>query len=205
MFNACKVMDLKSDGKAQSCDLALDPGKTLTVNLQDPEGKPLSGVTLAGIGAMTLRAVPLKTAICPVYALDPENPRELMLIHAERKLAAFVTLRGDEKEPVTVKLSPAGALAGRALNAGGELVADAEVYAFYKTPVGQQLNRRRSQPGPPRTDKEGRFLLEGIVPGLEFRLTFRTGGKMLEPEKRTDIKLEPGQKRDEGDIRLKPR
>jgi hypothetical protein len=205
LSNACKVLDVKEGSEPVTCDLVLDPGKTLTVNIQDPDGKPLKGALAAGVSAMTLRAVPLKTAVCPVYALDPENPRELMLIHPDRKLAGFVTLRGDEKEPVTVKLSPAAALAGRALNAAGEPVADAEVYTFYKTPVGQQFNRRRSQPGQPRTDKEGRFLLEGIIPGLDFSLTFLTRGKMLQPEKPTDIKLEPGQKKDEGDIRLKPR
>jgi hypothetical protein len=205
LSNACKVLDLKEGDEPVTCDLAVDPGKTLTVTLQDPEGKPLTGVTVAGISATVLRSVPLKRTTCPVYALDPEKPRELMFVHAERKLAAFVVLRGDEKDPVIVKLGQAAAIAGRVLTADGNPVADAEVYAFYKTPVGQQLNRRPSHPGQPQTDKEGRFRMEGLVPGLEFHLVVRTGGKMLEPEKRTDIKLDPGQTRDVGDIRLKPK
>jgi RNA polymerase sigma factor (sigma-70 family) len=205
LSSACKVLDLKADGKSQSCDLAVDPGKTLTVHLEGPDGKPLKGALAAGVSAMTLRAVPLKTAVCPVYALDPENPRELVLVHTERNLAALVTLRGDEKDPVTIKLGPAAAIKGRVSNASGEPVADAEVYAFYKTPVGQQLNRRRSHPELPRTDKEGRFLLQGIVPGLQFHLVFRTGGRMLEPEKRSEMKLDSGQPLDLGEIRLKPK
>ena len=86
--NACKVLDVKDDGAAVTCDLALDPGKTLTVNLQDPEGKPLAGAVAAGVSAMTLRTVPFKTASGQIYALDPDKPRTVVFLDAERKLAA---------------------------------------------------------------------------------------------------------------------
>jgi RNA polymerase sigma factor (sigma-70 family) len=203
LSNACKVLDVKEGSEPVSCDLAVDPGKTLTVHLQDPAGKPLTGVTVAGISAMVLRAVPLKTAMCPVYALDPEKPRELLFIHSERKLAALATVRGDEKEPLTVRLFPGATITGRLLDANGEPVADAEAYAFYKTPVGQQLNKRPSHPGQPWTDKNGRFRMEGVIADLQFHLVFRVGNKMKEPEKRQDIKLDSGKTLDLGEIRLK--
>ncbi len=111
--NACKVVDVKDDGTPISCDLALDPGKTLTVNLEDAEGKPLAGAVAAGVSAQIIRTVPIRSATCRIYALDPANPRPVAFLHAERKLAALVTLRGDEKEPLTVRLSPASVLIGR--------------------------------------------------------------------------------------------
>jgi protocatechuate 3,4-dioxygenase beta subunit len=205
LSNACKVLDLKEGGEPVTCDLAVDPGKTLTVQLQDPAGKPLAGVRVAGISAMALRSVPLKNAVCTIYALDPESPREVMFIHAERKLAAIVTLRGDEKEPVTVRLASGATATGRVLNADGEPVANAEVYAFYKTPAAQQFFRRPSHPGQPLTEKDGQFRLEGIIPGLEFHLVFRVGNKMIEPKERQDINLESGKSLDLGEIRLKGR
>jgi RNA polymerase sigma factor (sigma-70 family) len=205
--NACKVLDLKEGGRPVTCDLALDPGKTLTVNLEDPEGKPLAGAVAAGVSAMTLRTVPLKGASGRIYTLDPDDPRPVVFLHAGRKLAAVVTLRGDEKEPVTFRLAPTGVITGRALDVDGRPVAGAEVYTLYTTLLGQQLTRSQSRwAWLPRTDKEGRFRLEGIVPGLKMQFVFRKGRQALAPEKPLHVKaLASGKKLDLGDIRTKPR
>ena len=50
-YNACKVIDLKEGAAPTVCDLTVDPGKTRTLNLEDPDGKPLTGVTASGMGA----------------------------------------------------------------------------------------------------------------------------------------------------------
>jgi hypothetical protein len=205
IFNACKVLDVKDDGTAVSCDLALDPGKTLTVHLQDAEGEPLAGAVVAGVSAQTLRAVPFKTATGRIYALDPDHPRPVVFLHVERKLAAVVTLRGGEKEPMTVRLAPVGVLTGRVLDEDGQPVAGAEVYTLY-TSVGRELTKSQSRWSLPRTDKEGRFRLEAVVPGLSMDLRFLKGRQRLVPQARLEIEpLQSGQTRDVGDVRVKPR
>jgi len=204
--NACKVVDVKDDGTEATCDLALDPGKTLTVNLRDPEGKPLAGAMVAGVSAQTLRTVPLRTDTGRIFALDPKNPRPVAFLHAGRKLAAVVTLRGDEKEPVIVRLAPAAVLAGRVLDADGQPVAGAEVYQLYSTPLGRQFTKSQSRWAMPRTDREGRFRLEAVVPGLPLDLGFIKGRQMLVPQTKLDVKpLQSGQSLDLGDIRTKAR
>ena len=92
--NACKMLDLKEGGDAFSCDLVVDPGHTLILNLEDPDGKPLAGAIASGVTAMPLGAVSLKDAACTVYALDPKKPRQIVLLQQERELAASVTLGG---------------------------------------------------------------------------------------------------------------
>jgi RNA polymerase sigma factor (sigma-70 family) len=204
--NACKVLDVKDGHAPVSCDLALDPGKTLTVNLQDAEGKPLTGAEVAGISAQSLRAVPLRTATGRIYALDPDKPRPVVFVHAARKLAAVVTLRGDEKEPVTVRLAPTAILTGRALDADGQPVIGAEIYERYATPAGRQLTKSQVRWFRPRTDKEGRFRLDGIVPGLAMELAFVKGRQMLIPQERREVTPpESGKTLDTGEIRVKPR
>jgi protocatechuate 3,4-dioxygenase beta subunit len=204
--NACKVVDVKDDGTPISCDLALDPGKTLTVNLEDAEGKPLAGSVAAGVSAQIIRTVPIRGATCRIYALDPANPRQVAFLHAERKLAALVTLRGDEQEPLTVRLAPTSVLTGRVLDVDGQPVADAEVYTRYGTAVGQQFTKSQGRFLLPQTDKEGRFRLEGVVPGLPMELGFLKGRQMRVPQTRLEIKpLESGRTLDLGDIRTKPR
>jgi RNA polymerase sigma factor (sigma-70 family) len=211
--NACRVLDVSDVGRAVTCDLALDPGKTLTVQFQDPEGKPLAGAMVAGISVHTRGLVQLKSAACKIYALDPENPRPVAFLHTERKLAALVTLRGDEKEPLMVRSSRTGVLTGRVLDADGQPVAGAEIYMFYEMSLGRRespfigISGFSLRDRPPRTDKQGRFHLDTIIPGLkvaDFRLL--KGRQLLVPEIRPQIKpLSAGQSFHVGDIHTKPR
>ncbi len=150
--------------------------------------------------------VVLRTATGRIYALDPGKPRPVAFVHADRKLAALVTLRGDEKEPVVIRLTPAAVVTGRALDEDGQPLAGAEVYPLYSAVLGEQLNRSRTRYVVVETDKDGRFRLEGIVPGLSMGLGFRKGRQMFVPEKRLELKpVESGQTLDAGDLRTKPR
>jgi RNA polymerase sigma factor (sigma-70 family) len=206
--NACKVLDLKENGPPVTCDLVFDPGITRPVHVQDPEGKPLPGALAAGVSALTLRAVPLKTATCQVYALDPKEPRQMVFLHTERKLAAVVTVRGDEKEPMTVRLAATGVLTGRALDGDGQPIAGAEVHVVYAGSAGQQLERIVGRWGrQPQTDKAGHFRVEGIVPGLEVQtLGFLKGRQVLVPAGKLQVRpVESAKALDLGDVRTRPR
>ena len=56
-----------------------------------------------------------------------------------------------------------------------------------------------------RTDKECRFRLEGLVPGMKFSLTLRHGGSYLVGEPRIGLKeVAAGKTLDLGDVRVKP-
>src|SRR5262249_25842062 len=96
-FSACKVVDVPKGNEAVSCDLVADPGKPLTVTVEDPDGNPLAGAIASGVAITPLGAISLTNAACPVYALDPDKPRQLVLLHQERELAAVITLHGEEK------------------------------------------------------------------------------------------------------------
>jgi RNA polymerase sigma factor (sigma-70 family) len=204
--HACKVLDLKEGSAAVTCDLALDPGKTLTIQLRDPQDKPLAGaMAMMGVSAEVKRALPLKSPTCKIYALDPQNPRLAVFLHAERKLAAAVTLRGDEKDPVAIRLAPTGVLTGRVQDEDGQPLAGAEILVFYAKTSSSYVPGFSLRDLLPRTDKEGRFRVEGVVPGLTVNLGFLKGKQRL-PLPPLNIKpLQSGQTRDVGDIRIKPR
>jgi hypothetical protein len=66
----------------------------------------------------------------------------------------------------------------------------------------RQLDQRR---GPVRTDRNGHFRLEGVVPGVKFQLSLRQGRTFLVGEPRIGTKeIKPGQSLDLGDVRTKP-
>src|SRR5262249_57199624 len=99
--HACKVLDLAPDAKGATCDLHLERGKTLKVNVLDPDGKPLSGAVVSGMTAGWPTAFPLAGGSCTVYALDAKRPRKLIFYHPERKLGAALVVRGDEKGEIS--------------------------------------------------------------------------------------------------------
>ena len=204
--NACKFFDLAEDARSVSCDLYLERGRTLRVHVQDAEGKPLAGATVAGMTASWPNTFSLSDASCTVYALDPSRPRKLVFLHPGRALAGRLTLRGDENEAPAVRLVPAGSVTGRVLDTDGQPVAGAEVAPSWPEKNAQELYRQLAQKqGSVQTDKEGRFVLKGVIPDLKFGLSIRQGKAFLAGEPRIGLKeVGSGKTLELGDVRTRP-
>jgi RNA polymerase sigma factor (sigma-70 family) len=206
LLSAVKYLDLAPDAGTAKCDLFLERGLTLKVKIEDADGKPLQGTTATGLTAGWSNAVPIKDTNCTVLALDPKKPRRVIFFHAERNLAGSLTVRGDEKEPPIVRLEGAGSVTGRVLDRDGQPLAGADVNLSSPDRLASELYRQRDQLRPPiRTDKEGRFRIEGIVPEVKFTLGIRQGRTFLVGEPRIGVRqVKPGETLDLGDVRVKP-
>jgi hypothetical protein len=204
--SAYKLLDLAEDAEGDSCELYADPGKTLRVKVQDADGKPLSGVVASGLTACWPITFPLQADECTVFALDPERPRELAFYHAERRLAGVLKVRGDEPEPPAVRLVPTGTVTGRVLDADGQPVVGAEVQPDFNGDELSELYRlARLRQEAVRTDRDGRFRLDGLIPEMSFVLAFHKGRDFLvrEPTPPT-TRVRSGATLDLGDLRVKP-
>jgi hypothetical protein len=203
---ACKVLDLAPDAGTVSCDLFLERGQTLRVNVQDPDGKPLAGATVAGMTASWPITFPLTGSSCTVYALGPEKPRLVLFFHPARRLAGQLTVRGDEKEPPTVRLAATGSVTARVLDADGQPIAGAEVrVAFPREPAQELYRHLNRQKEPVRTDEKGSFRLEGMVADLPFNLQIFKGPTFLVGTPRIGLRrVGSGQTLDLGDVRTRP-
>jgi hypothetical protein len=205
--HAVKWIDLAPDAGSVTVDFFLHRGKTAKLTIQDPDGRPLTGAIVAGVTAAWPITFALKTAECPVYALDPAKPRTLAVYHPGRNLGGRVVVRGDEAGPVVAKLQPAGTVTGRILDPDGQPLAGGTVVISYPSNSASELDRHLQQQRPPvQTDKDGRFKLEGVVPGLKFAVNnVRKGDTMLVPEPRTGLKeVASGATLELGDVRTKP-
>ncbi|HTU93073.1 MAG TPA: sigma-70 family RNA polymerase sigma factor [Gemmataceae bacterium] len=207
-LNAVKYLDLAADAVTAKCDLFVERGTTRTIRIEDPEGKPLTGTIVAGVTARYPTVYPIKDAACTIFTLDPKKPRRLFFFHTERNLAGSMTLRGDEKEPLTVRLVPAGSVTGRLLDRDGQPIAGA--YVDLDTPEGtygtaRELYRRLQLRRPPiRTDKNGRFRIDGLVPDVKFMLSIYQGRTVLDGEPRIgERQVKPGETLDLGAVRVK--
>ncbi len=204
--NAVKVLDLAPDAGEVSSDLMLDRGRTQTVRILDPDGKPLAGAIVSGMTASFPIAFRLEEASCTAYALDPARPRRLVFFHAQRKLAGSLTVRGDEKEAPAVRLAPAGAVAGRVLDVDGGPVARADVVLSFPGNGANELYRHfgggRNQAV---TDKDGRFRMDGVIPELKFGLGITRGRTYFVGEPKIGLReVAAGKTLELGDVKVKP-
>jgi hypothetical protein len=184
----------------------VERGTTQTIRIEDADGKPLKGTTIAGVTASGPNTFTIPDATCTIFALDPKKPRHLLLFHAEGNLAGALTVRGDEKEPLVVCLGRAGSVMGRILDRDGQPLAGADIQLSAPDQIASELYRQlRLRQQPIRTDKEGRFRIEGIVPQVKFTLSITKGRTFFVGEARIGVKeVKPGETLELGDLRVKP-
>jgi protocatechuate 3,4-dioxygenase beta subunit len=189
------LVGIEPDAKAESitCDVTLDPGKTVKGTLLDPDGKPLAGVSIRGpfLSLVDLRDLP--SAEFAIPAVNPHKPEAYFFEHPKRNLAAAVILNGDEPEGFTVRLKPAATITGRVLTEKGEPIRNTYIGGCLEA---GQLNMTRDWNGffSGRTDAEGRFKIEGLLPGVKLGAYY---GNLFK-----NLTLQPGEVRDLGDIRI---
>jgi hypothetical protein len=183
-FQAFAEINPKLGDEPVKVKFVLDAGGIVKGTLLDPDGKPLTGVLAAGLRDDWFLgpSQPLKTADFTAMGLHPERPRLLGFVHSERKLAGSVVVRGNEKTSLLVKLQPWATVSGRLLDADGKPLANAKL-TFTEVPVRQPgqpmaldiglhvISRFAGQPDlSPRTDEQGRFRVERLIPGLKYNL-----------------------------------
>src|SRR5262249_11453335 len=178
--NAYRRLNDARPDKPLTFDLFVDPGRTLRGQLLDPDDKPVSGAVGYGLywnqipNAESRRVEDTLTGSSfEASTLDPLKTYTLSFVHKQRRLIGHVVFRGDAKGPLTVRLQRWGTITGRLVEAGKPL---AGVRVGLKYPDLPAPGVR-----PPdrefRSDAEGRFRVEGLLPGLKHELTLGAEGK----------------------------
>ncbi len=204
--HAAKVVDLVPGGQGATCDLALDPGKTATIAIEDEQGKPVTDAFVSGVADSPPQVFKIDEATCTIYALGSDRPRHVVVLQPERHLAGSADLTGDEPGPVKVRLVATARISGRAFDPDGEPLADALVQMYYprRSAWGVVGIAERDQ-APLKTDADGRFRAENVLPGERFALQFKQGDKYFGGPQITSEKrqLAPGEQLELGDVKMK--
>lgn len=203
--NAAKVVDLAPGSQPTTCDLPVDAGKTLSIAVEDDEGRPVRDAFVSGLAECWPFTFRIAEQTCTIYALGADRPRRICILHPERGLAASLTLTGDEQGPLTVRLGAAAAITGRALEAGGEPIADAFVTINYAHKSAREIERFVGPEHPAvKTDAEGRFEVGNIVPGERFALDVRQDKSYFRANLTDEQRqLKAGQKLELGEMTMK--
>jgi RNA polymerase sigma factor (sigma-70 family) len=224
LFQSYRVFEARADGKPLTLDIEMDPGRTAEGVLVGPDSKPVAGATAFGltrnsrqgqydyVSQAWVGSEILKTERFRTPGVRP-GTRTATFLHAGRKLIANVVLSADPKGPQTVRMGPWGTVTGRLVDAAGKPVTGVTVELLYESQEGPgELPPFKGEvacglvaPGRPLcTDAEGRFRVEGLVPGLKHRLTFATaagaGLTPVVPERVRDLSPRSGEVVNLGDV-----
>jgi RNA polymerase sigma factor (sigma-70 family) len=196
-YHAFAPVQPHEDDRETTCAILLDPGKTVRGTVVGPDGKPLEGVRVLDLKLMWSNPGPLTSAHFTATALDPRQPRRLYFQHREKRLGAAVLVRGDEERPLTVRLQPCGCVTGRLLDAGGKPRAEAPIYGRSEDKYMSITTLRWWELYvSSHTARDGRFRVDGLIPGTKYSLVI--GGKGYA------VTVEAGECKNLGDLRFTP-
>ena len=186
----CKVLQIEP-GTTVKEDITLEPASTITIKLQDATGRPLvntfvweEGRPSGGFADPIIRsgdfADPIRAETDSWLAqgvAESGQPRRLVFYEPGKKLFATLTLKGDEKGPVVVRFRPCGVVRGTVVDGAGKPVSGVNVNLTYLE--GNFLGVHAFVHGADQvvTDAGGTFIIDEIIPGVEFQLWRRYASK----------------------------
>ncbi len=118
-YHTLAEINLNPEAESVELNLQIDPGHTITVTAVDSDGLPVTATVATGVSSATSIEYPQEAAMFEVIGLDPSSPRRLTVMHRGRKLIGSVYLKGDETQPLVVRLVPYGTITGRVVNRDG--------------------------------------------------------------------------------------
>jgi RNA polymerase sigma factor (sigma-70 family) len=171
-YQSLALLNPEEKAKDLEQNLTVVPGRTLRGMVVDPKGKPARGVQLNG--------ETLADGTFTLTNLNPRRTQELYFVHQAKGLGLSMEIPLGEDKPITVKLQPCGGATGRIVDPDGQPLANIPVW------IGLVHTK---------TDKEGRFRVEGLVMGKKYeaihpdrpRFPPYFGSFVIEPDKVKDL------------------
>jgi RNA polymerase sigma factor (sigma-70 family) len=197
------VVEISPARNAESIrqDIALDPGTTVTGTIVGPDGKPVAGVSISGAPGTVAQVHDLPTAKFRLRSIDPEHARAFFFRHRDKKLGAAVLLKGHQPMPVTVRLQKCATLTGRILDRDGQPCPNLDLTVMIHK---GQLNITQDWGGlfAGKTGKDGRFRIEGVIPGLKIGLQVWKNPRFVDKQLVRELSLEAGEVKNLGDVKV---
>jgi RNA polymerase sigma factor (sigma-70 family) len=207
--NFCKVLQIGPGTAVVKQDITVEPASTITVKIQDALGRPLAGTFVGESGRVYAFGPPIRTETDSWVAqgvAESRQPRRLIFYEPSKKLFATLMLKGDEKGAVVARLQPCAAVRGRVVDKDGKPQSGVNVNLTYHDGAFWDMHAFIHGAKSVVTDDNGAFVIDEVIPGIEFQLwrrppTKRDGYAQLVVGK---LKAEPGRSTDLKDIRLLP-
>lgn len=219
------LVDIKVNAtipKSTRHDFKLSPSTEVYGTVLDVDGKPVSNALLLGLTKNT-HPVDMNSHIFMLRGVNTGTKHLLIVLHMTKNHGVAFEVTGDKQKKIKTQLQELGSLEGQLIDEDGKPVVGRDVVAFVDIPDEKYVNVplelfnnmgfsglypsawKDTTGRQARTDKQGKFKLTGILPGLEYRLTvgkdvtsFRAP---LQPLRGT-YTVKPGKAKDVGKIKF---
>lgn len=203
--NAVILLEPAEKEKSLVRDVALQKPLERKGQIVDADGQPIRGVRLYSPHPQYW-AENLKGAEFTVRSINPRSPRALVFYHKEKNLGYYVKdLRREPAGPLTIQLQPCGSASGRILDAEGKPAAGLRGHLHRVDHKGAARSiDGEAEGGYQRviTDKDGRFRVEGLVSGQEYRVTNYSDRRPGFGNLYVPLIVKPGEHKDMGDLKM---
>jgi hypothetical protein len=200
---AYRVIDPVTNDAPYKVEINIPTAPTRRIRFVDPDGRPVRGTFVFGVTASPFHQVTLEGDETEILALDAARERRLAALSPDGRLWIETTLRADSAEPIAVRMRRSAAVTGRLVDETGKAVAEAFSSVAYASNDPPSIPLPRD---PVKTDAQGRFRVEGIVPGHPVTIEFHRPGKQpwestqYRPEALRKLVVDDGQTRDVGTL-----
>jgi protocatechuate 3,4-dioxygenase beta subunit len=192
-YNALARINPRKGADSVRRDVTLDPGWTFTGTVLGPDGKPLAGARSFDLNGRCWWEQ-MKTAAFS-GGFNPHRPYDVFFQHPGKGLVGVAHPPKENGGSVRVRMGPGAAVTGRLVDGDRRPRAGVELQVTFRPK--DWWTWLPYSPERVTTDREGRFRVEGLLPGCGFRLSDDSGQVQLGDA------LRPGQTKDLGDVRMK--
>lgn len=206
-------VDPKSGEKSVRVDMPLVASNPVAVRVIDGEGKPVKGCEV--YGANERWGWELKEGSeFELQDLGSGERRKVFVFHRGRNLAGGTIVKAETKQVVEIHLVQAGSLSGRLIGDDGEPINDASLFIDYEkfetddsAGIWADGAELFANPTTIPVDKEGRFILTGLIPGWTYNAHAsaprNNNGELMDRiigDPIQGVRVSPGEKKDLGDV-----
>jgi len=206
-YHILQEVNVEPNARDATMDLQVDPEGTIELTILDPEGNPLEGTDVQGVGEVVTpwpkRQESSKVALT---GFTPNGVRQIIVVHKERKLAGVMIVDASKGSAQSIKLLSSGEVRGRVVAPDGTPRANAQFMAgphFSKKPRVLPFDILPNLSfGNVGTDAEGRFHVDGLVPRMHYGASVGDRQFGLFGDLFDDLTVEPGEAKDLGDVKV---
>ncbi len=187
-----------------SCELRLKKGKSRVVMVVGPDGGSVADLEASGLDNQIENPIrKVENSFFKVTNLFPGESREVVARCIPKKLMGAAVVTEKDAGPVTLKLAPWASFTGLLVDEQNKPLSRGLRIQLedYKLPI-HTLNGRDYDKQEFLIDPDGKFHIEGLVPGAKYRLQVVEGGFRILGDITRDFTLEPGESRDAGILKL---
>ncbi|QDV44539.1 Protease HtpX [Stieleria neptunia] len=207
-YNRVALVDPNSEESVVRVDLPIRKSQPIPVTILDPGGKPATAKLEIYGGNERWGWQDKMPKDFVVEDLLPDERRKVFAFDRTRDLIGGTIVEHGEGKQFEIKLSAAGRVHGRLIDADGEPITDGELIIEWgdlrrddRTAIWARVEGKRYAPSKIIPDDDGRFEVLGLSPEWQYSARVSRDNRMIGRAFRSLV-IQPGEDRDLGDITI---